>query len=80
METMHYHVGHNMPGYLPESEPMFAESKTEAIALLRSEKEFVLDTDLDARFYGNAEDLSYDTNFGEVYWADVCFEECEEDE
>lgn len=80
MDTMHYHVGHNMPGYLPDSEPIVVKTKTEAIQVLRDEKEFVLDTDEDARFYGEAVDLYYDTNFGEVYWADACFEpECEKE-
>lgn len=74
----HYHVGHNMPGYLPESDVDIARTKGEAIELLKGRKRMFLDHDYEGelRVYGNARDLYYDTNFGIVIWADECFYDC----
>ena len=68
-ERSHYHVGANIPGYLPEGEIYLCRTKEEAIALLKEEKERTLDSDAifaleeggrGRRFEGNArEDLSY---------------------
>ena len=83
----HWHVGHNMPGYLPESDVHTVRTKTEAVATLIGDKEFVLNGDYEGvlRFHGNARtDLGYwmeDTSqhhLGINYWADECT--CEEGE
>lgn len=75
----HYHVGHNMPGYLPESEVSFAPTKTYAVELLKSEKEHWLASDMEGeyRFEGNAaQDLGYwvyrDGDLAQVFWAQSC--------
>lgn len=75
----HYHVGHNMPGYLPDGPVYFAPTKTFAIELLREEKRHVLDTDdtHELRFEGNAvTDLGYrvylDGELTHLFWADPC--------
>lgn len=37
LENAHYHTGHNMPGYLPESDVLSADSAQEILSLLKDE-------------------------------------------
>lgn len=39
LENAHYHTGHNMPGYLPESDVLSADSAQEILSLLKDELE-----------------------------------------
>lgn len=82
MNRPHYHVGHNMPGYLPEADVAYSPTKTFAIALLVEEKRRVLDSDYEGeyRFEGSAStDLGYylyrSGELVEVYWANPCTDE-----
>lgn len=43
MTREHYHVGMNVPGYLPEGEVLLALSKLDAIDMLRERKEQLLE-------------------------------------
>jgi hypothetical protein len=69
MGRHHYHVGQNIPGYLPESDVHVVETKRAAVALLVDTKRDILDNDIGfhdsppratLRAYGNARrDMGY---------------------
>ena len=44
--TRHYHIGQNIPGYMPMSDPYIVTTKRDAVAALIDEKERVLDSDM----------------------------------
>lgn len=78
----HYHVGHNMPGYLPESDVYYAPTKTFAVAILKEEKRHVLDSDYEGEltFEGDAvKDMGYNMyrngELREVFWISQCSDE-----
>lgn len=93
--SRHYHVGQNIPGYLPESDVDIAYSKEEAVAMLIDRKNMLLDDHAMLGEHadrivvsGNArEDLGYMVDYpdrryslGLSIWADVCHDEHEDDE
>lgn len=89
----HFHVGMNVPGYMPESDIDIAETKSDAIALLVERKRSILEDhytlgdDSDSiRVAGDARrDLGYFVTYpdrryhlGLVIWATECHEtDCE---
>lgn len=69
----HYHVGHNTPGYLPESDPVAADTLSEALSILDSDL-----TSLSDSYFESCEgEIVPNTEPGEsehCEWCDVSFQ------
>lgn len=63
---MHFHVGHNMPGYMPNGAPHCTDSADNALAVWRGDIRFHIEDIVDDRTY-----LDADTWQNTVTLADV---------